>query len=518
MLSAEVQADILNRYFTRREKERAIARALGINRKSVARVVRRKSVVLGIESVERRSLLDPYKDKIEAILSGDITIPAQVILQRLRNEGFSGGYTIVRERVRATKERLQGRKFKEAFFTIDFPSGQAAQVDWGEFNDVFGDGVKIHCFVMVLCFSRLLYIEFTRSEKFSEFIRCHENALKYFDAHITEEIWYDNLPTAVTERMGSLVRFNSRFMAYAGHHHFRPHACNKARGNEKGRVEDGVKYIRMNFWPGRSFTDFDDLCRQASEWRDQTANLREHQATKKIPSLVFDHEEKAALKKSNPMPYETDEVFSKEVRPDYHLLYETNRYSVPWTLVGVVITVRISDREIKIYYREKFITRHERCYLKNQKPFTKPEHEKGLIDLKPQGKNAHLTWAVSLIESYGPHCVQYLACLRHNSRSLREETSRLVALATIYGDGSLEQAVGEILKHGAIGVERVELWLKNRAQQNTEALNPEPLTLKSGPLNRIPSRVDLRSYDDMLFKPTQTEDKPDAGNSENQPN
>ena len=427
----------------------------------------------------------------------DHSVPAKVILQRLRADGFDGGYTIVRERVQALREELEKPKRKEAFFKMDFPPGQTAQIDWGEFGDVFGDGIKIHCFVMVLCYSRLLYVEFTRSEKFEEFIRCHENAFKYFDGRKTESCWYDNLPTAVSERMGPLTRFNARFLAYCGHHHIAPHACNLARGNEKGRVENGVKYVRVNFWPGRKFKDFSDLCNQASVWRSETANLREHAETLKVPRLVFDGEEKSILKKVNPQGYETDEVFSKEVRPDFHVIYETNQYSVPWTLVGLVVLVRIDATSIRVYYRERFITRHERSYLKNQKPSTKPEHEQGLIEIKPQGKNAHLTWRLARLESYGESLGTYLKVLSHNNRSLKQEVSRLLALGTIYGETQLATAVSEILKTGSVGVERIEMWLKSRSDQPKK---PAPLNFDSDRLARIPARVDLRRYDEMIFK------------------
>jgi len=120
--------------------------------------------------------------------------------------------------------------------------------------------VKIHCFVMVLCYSRLIYIEFTRSEKFEQFIRCHENAIRYFENLVPEICWYDNLPTAIAEHVGKLTRFNPRFYAYVAHHQLSAHACNQGKGHEKGRVEDGVKYIRSNFWKGRTFKDFEDLC------------------------------------------------------------------------------------------------------------------------------------------------------------------------------------------------------------------------------------------------------------------
>ena len=111
---------------------------------------------------------------------------------------------------------------------------------------------------MVLAYSRMIYVEFTRSEIFEEFIRCHESAFRYFGGAV-KECWYDNLATAVTDRMGGLIRFNSRFMSYMGHHGVRPHACNVARGNEKGRVEDLIKYIRMNFYAKITQTDKLDL-------------------------------------------------------------------------------------------------------------------------------------------------------------------------------------------------------------------------------------------------------------------
>jgi transposase len=519
MLSAEIQAKILALHFGGKKSVRAIALELGVSRESVDRVIDRKSVVLGIERCARPSMLDIFRPKIEELLKNDPKIHANTILHRIRDEGYSGGYTILKELVSAKRVRISPKK--QAFFKIDFPVGQTAQVDWGEFKNAFGDGLDVHCFVMVLCYSRLIYIEFTRSEKFEDFIRCHENAIRYFGDLLTEAYWYDNLPTAVSERMGPLTRFNARFFAYAGHHHFVPHACNVGKGNEKGRVEDGVKYIRSNFWEGRQFKNFEDLCRQASEWRDYTANLREHEATGKIPRLVFDAEERAKLRKCNPHPYDTDEVFSKELRPDYHIIYETNQYSAPWTLVGCVVTVRIDAEWIRIYYHDRFVTRHQRCYRKHQKPFTKPEHEAGLLEIKPQGKYAHLTWQIRTLESYGPPLKQYLECLRYSKRSLKQEISRLLALGTIYGEKTLAEAVESLLKRGSIGVDQLELALKHLDRSQNITTRPAPMSLQDEKLQRIPSRIDLRSYDGLILKslersgePNPPEDNPTGAQKE----
>jgi hypothetical protein len=332
----------------------------------------------------------------------------------------------------------------------------------GEFGDVFGDGGKIHCFVMVLSYSRLLYIEFTRREKFEDLIRCHENAIRYFDGLVPTECWYDNMPTVVSKRVKRDVQFNPKFLNYAGHHHFRPYACNLARGNEKGRVENGVKFIRSNFWHNRKFKNFEDLCVQAASWRDQTANLREHGATRKIPKLLFEHDEKSKLRKANPVPYETNEVLLKSVPPSFHVTYETNLYSVPWTLVGCPVTLHVDTNEIRIYFQDGLVARHTRSYLKHQKPFTMPEHEEGLTTIKPQGKVARFESQIAQLETYGPSLKQYLQCLRHSQRSLRREVSRLLGLGEVHGRNVLVETVDSLLKSGTIGVDQIEQAIKHR--------------------------------------------------------
>lgn len=322
MLEAKIQSQILNLYFNEHKSIRRIAFLLSIDRKTVRRVIDRKNIQTEKYKSERSSLLDPYKDKVKELLIKDPTMAASTMLHRLRELGYMGGIKILRDHVRILKTKASPR-LKEAFLRLEFAPGECAQVDWGEFGDPFKDGVKIHCFVMVLCYSRLTYIEFTRSERFEDFIRCHENAFAYFGG-IPKECWYDNLTTAVQDRYGSLVKFNPRFFAYMSHHHISPHACNPARGNEKGRVEVGIKFIRSHFWSGREFKDFDDLCVQAILWRDQYLNLREHRSTRRIVRNQFESEEKKNLRPINELKYDTDEILSRVIGPDFHINFESN--------------------------------------------------------------------------------------------------------------------------------------------------------------------------------------------------
>lgn len=494
MLTPETQALILTLHFTDRRTIRSIAREVGLDRKTVRRVIERRQIALIPKTPERTSKLDPFREALMEILRKDPKVTTTSLLNHLRTLGYTGGITILRELVQ--KERGRFARPREGFLRLEFGPGEVAQVDWGEFGDVFGDGVKVHCFAMVLAFSRMIYVEFTRSEKFEEFIRCHENAFRFFGG-TPKECWYDNLATAVSDRMGSLVRFNTRFMAYLGHHGVRPHACNVARGNEKGRVEDLIKYIRMNFWSGRTFKDFADLTKQFAEWRDGVANSREHRSHRRVVRLLFEAGEKSKLLSLNPVPFDTDEVFSRHVPPEFHLQYESNRYSVPWTLVGLTVTVRVNNLEIRVYYNEKFICSHERSYLKN-KVFTHEVHRAGLIARKPGSTRE--SWQLGYVKGLGPKMAEYVELVRQGPRSLKNELSRLIALTTVYGEEMVCAACAECLGAGLVGVDNVELHLRRKHHPSETVLHLAPIQFESEKLNRVHPAVDLRKYDALLFE------------------
>lgn len=496
MLEAETQARIFSLYWNEKRSIRKIAELVGVDRKTVKRIIERKQVILERQRTSRSSLLDPYREQIKEMLVKDPTMASTTILHRLREIGYMGGLSILKELVREIKNKSP--KIREAFLRLEFAPGECAQIDWGEFGDPFGDGVKVHCFVMVMCYSRMMYLEFTRSERFEDFIRCHENAFNYFGG-IPKECWYDNLATAVTDRYGGVVRFNPRFFSYMGHHSIAPHACNPARGNEKGRVENGIKFIRSHFWSGRAFKDFDDLCMQSILWRDQYLNLREHRVTRRIVKNLFESVERPALGPINTLKFETDEVLTKVISPDFHFVFETNRYSVPWTLVGLAVTIRINQRAIKIYYHEKYVAGHERSYLKN-KVFTNPKHQEGLLAKKP-GAVSQDESRVAAVKKLGDGVRQYFISLRASSRSLRSEMNRLLALSTVYGVEALNTACFEMLKDGIIGIEKLERYLR---VENVAIKNPEPMKFNREKLNHVIPGTSLSSYDELLIKEDST--------------
>jgi transposase len=179
---------------------------------------------------------------------------------------------------------------KRAFIRFESAPGAQCQIDWGHFGSMaYGSTArKLYCLAVIECHSRLLYLEFSHSQRQETLHRCLLNAFHFFQG-TPHELVHDNMLTAVLEREGPLVRFNEHFLAFLRPFHITPIACNVAQPQEKGKVEKGaIHYIRHNFWPLRTFRDLTDLQAQANQWRDQVANVRIHTTTGEPPIQRFD--------------------------------------------------------------------------------------------------------------------------------------------------------------------------------------------------------------------------------------
>lgn len=488
MIDPATQAQVLHLFYSEKRTRRAIASLLGLGREAVGAILRRREVQIDRAGGNKRaSILAPHYPQIDSLLREDSSRSAVNILQKLRTAGYTGGITILKDYLTACRPASH----PAAYLSLEFLPGQAAQVDWGEFGDVFCIGRKVHCFVMVMCHSRMLYLEFTPSANFESFIRCHEHAFAFFGG-VPKEIWYDNLATAVAERRGKLVRFQPRFSVYTGHHRFNPIACNPASGNEKGRVEDGVRYVRYNFWPGRTFVDLDDLNAQARKWRDEFANRRTHAVTHKLPELVFEEEKKTLMPLSG--PFDTDEVHSVKVSPLFRIDFDGNRYSAPWRLSGRIVTVRANEKDVRLFYGAKRIAYHPRCWHKGETISCK-QHEEGLLEHKPGARpNAD----IQAIKSLGPNAKRYMELIPAQTVSVRSELNRLMVLITVYGAEAVEKTMGRALSAGFVGAAHLErLLMRDEAAADKR---PEPIELSDPRLKVSPVVPDLKSYDAILMQ------------------
>lgn len=323
---------------------------------------------------------------------------AVVLLDEIKSQGYTGGITILREFMQPLRPVVQS-KATERFET---PPGKQAQVDWGQFKVSWhGKNKRIYAFVMVLGYSRMMYVEFTENERLETLIGCHLRAMQYFGG-ITETCLYDNMKTVVTgqDDQGEVI-WNERFAHFANHHGFILKRCKPYRARTKGKVENGVKYVRQNFWPRvRTFTGLDDLNKQVRLWMDTTANVRVHGTTHEVPAERFKSEN---LKPFNFTPFELVDRHTRRVSNDALVSYEANRYSVPFAYVGQ--TVQVQDDKngmIRIYSGEQIITEHPKATGRYQ-VMTNKKHFKGI---RKTGQVKAPTFTPTLVSKSTPEVVE----------------------------------------------------------------------------------------------------------------
>jgi transposase len=470
---------------------RAIARRLQLSRKTVRKLLARGPERTPPSSEPRASLLDRYDAEIRRLLAETPELTAPGILERLRPLGYTGGITILRDRVRQVRPRPP----KEAFLTLDFKPGAAFQVDWADFGFALpGCPRRVSAFVMVACYSRYLYLEFALSQAMGTFLRCMERGLKFFGGVAAADI-FDNMKTVVLSHAPHATVFNHRFLEYAKARGFAVVACNVRRGNEKGRVERPIGFVRTRFWRGRRFTDLLDLNTQAMQWRDDIANNRRHEETGKVPSLVFRHEERRLLKPIPDTPFDVDDVDTAPVTKTFRVSFDRNRYSVPWRLASQTVLVRADDDVVGVFLGKKQIAAHRRSW-KVGEDLEHPSHREGLLKIKPRAAAGALPPGLVGLDDTG---VEYFKIFAAGGRSVHRETVRLVFLVELFGEQATRDAMAEVMATGHVGAEYVEYVLRHKKGLTPSAA---PLRLGDPALDALSLREpDLSLYDELVPAP-----------------
>jgi len=468
---------------------RAIARRLSMARKTVRRLLGRAQIRPAVRPEPRGSILDPHVSVVRKLLDETPELTAPAVLERLRPLGYTGGVSILRDKMRALRPAVR----REAFLTLDFPPGKSVQVDWADFGfGIPGCPRRVSAFVMALCYSLYLYLQFTLSQSMGSFLRCMERGLAFYGGTTVADI-FDNMKTVVLSPRHQT--FNPRFLEYARTRGFAVIACNVGKGNEKGRVERPIGFIRDRFWPGRRFKDLLDLNVQGATWRDEVANNRVHEVTGKVPALVFEHEERRLLKPIPSVPFDTDELLTTSVTKTYRVTFDRNRYSVPSRLVGQSVLVRGSGDEVSIFLGPKQIARHRRCWEIGQDR-KDDSHDDGVLAHKPRAAAAGLPNGLAGLGDVG---TRYLKVFAAGSRSIQREIARLVFLAEIFGEVNTGAAMHEVMTTGHVGAEYVEFVLRHK-----KGLRPAPAPLRLGDpeIDGISFREpDLSAYDRLVPVP-----------------
>ena len=433
----------------------------------------------------RRSKLDPHKPLIKGWLEHH-DLSAQQVLQRLQAQGVPIGYTMVREYVNLVRPRPI-----KAFLSLHFAPGECLQVDWGSCGMITIGSTRrrLSFFVAVLCYSRMLYVEFTLGQSQEQFLSCHENAFRFFKG-VPARVMVDNCKTAVLSHpFGMPAQFNPRYLDFANHYGFEIRACGVRQAHEKGRVENAVKFIKQNFLRGLELPPWAALNPAARHWLETIANVRLHGQTHKTPLELFP-DEQLKLKPMSGQVYDLATVRTLPVNSRFRVLFETNRYSVPAHLAGATIVAKIHPDKLAFYHQDQSVAEHARSY-EQHRDFELPDHAQPLLEQRLKARDQHL---LHRFLALSPQAPDYYEQLQQRRLNARHHIQKILALLEIYGAERLIRALQDAHDYKAYSCE----YVANILEQRARAL-PEPgalhLTRASDLLELDLPQPDLSIYD-----------------------
>jgi transposase len=436
------------------------------------------------------STLDAHTAKIDALLAKYPELSAVRIREEIARgpDGYTGSVSVVRRYLRKVRP-ARGRIYQE----VHYEPGQAMQVDWGECGRVRIGATtrKVSVFVAVLCYSRLIYIEFTLSQRKEEFYRGIVHALEFFGGS-PRAIIFDNLKAAVLNGSGRDACLHPEFLALCGYFRLQPIACERRDPESKGIVEGGVRYVKHNALAGRAeeLSRFEDYLALAPPWRDQVANVRMHETTRERPVDRFERE-RSLLRAFPAILFDTDLVVPAVVNPHARIEFDGNRYSAPPRFVRQPVTIRASRDEVRVLHEGQVVAQHVRCYERGQL-IVLPDHRLAALSLRKRSRG---TAVESEFDALGPEARQFHMHLKRQPVKTGIHLRRLLGLARLYGAVELLAAISRALELAAYDAAYVEnLLLAERRRREL----PTP-TLPTPKRRELIDEIELEPSDPAIY-------------------
>jgi transposase len=351
-----------------------IARLTGLDRKTVRTCLRKSEWTPYRRANAADTLLSPHAAWL-AERAPKVHFSARILFQELRaHHGYTGGYDTVKIAVRPLRAEATVASLTQRRFETD--PGQQAQADWGQVRVRFESGpAEVRIFVMTLGFSRRAWAEGYENERMGSLLAAHEHAFEHFGG-CTAEILYDRMRTVSSGVVEGRPRWNPTFEAFAQHWGFEPRLCRPYRAQTKGKVESGVKYVKRNFLPGRTFRDLEDFNEQLRAWLIEVADVRIHGTTHERPIDRFAREAEALLQTRGQPSFLQAMRRSRVVAEDWLVAIDSNRYSVPWRLIGKTVEVVRVGASWHILHQGKVVAEHPVLDGRHQLQVN-PEHGPG---------------------------------------------------------------------------------------------------------------------------------------------
>jgi transposase len=484
MIEPELRVQIRHYFFAEHWKIGTIAAELKIHPETVRRAIEVNRVQRVLQL--RASIVDPYLPFLRDTLEAHPRLCATRLYQMVAERGYTGSIVQLRRVVARLRPRQQ-----EAFLRTQVFAGEEAQADWAHFGTVkIGRTQRtLSCFVMTLSWSRALYLEFFFDQTMESFLRGHGHAFASFHGSV-RVILYDNLKSAVLERHGSQIHFNPRLLELAGHYHFVPRPCQVRSGNQKGRVERVIRYVRDSFWAARSFTTLEECNRQALRWRDEIAHQRPWPDDRNRTVAEVFIEEQPRLLPLPLNPFNTDHVVAVRSAKTIYVRFDGNDYSIPPEAVGRSLLLAASDTEVRILDGARELARHRRSYDRQQMVLD-PEHQEALLKMKRKARESTRS---SQLEVAVPESALLLDKAFAEGESAAQQTTQLLELLDRYGEAALRRAVHEAIERNTPRAASVAFLLRQRHRTA-----PLPLDLSRHPQaqNLNVRSHDLETYDEL---------------------
>jgi len=487
-ISAELEAKILRYHHVERWRVGTIARQLGIHHGTVDRVLSQAGSPKA-QRPHRASMVDPYLTFILQTLRQYPTLTAARLYGMVQARGYPGGEDHFRHLI----AQVRPPRPAEAYHRLKTLQGEQSQVDWGHFGYLTVGQARrpLMAFVMVLSWSRQIFLRFYPDQSMASFLRGHVAAFEAFNG-LSRVLLYDNLKAAVLERSGDAIRFNPTLLELAAHYRFEPRPVAVARGSEKGRVERAIRYIRSAFFAARQWRDLDDLNAQAGAWcQGQSADRPCPEDRTLTVRQAFELEQPHLLTLPD-NPYPTQERVAVRVAKTPYVRFDLNDYSVPHTQVRKTLTVLATPRQVRIVDGLEEVARHPRSYGKGDQ-IEDPSHIEALTEYKRKARHHR---GQDRLWHAAPASRELLLQAATRGGNLGSITVALLRLLDRYGATELEIAITDALNQQVPHPNAVRLSLERRREARDQP-PPVPIALPDKPQvrNLAVRPHDLKSYD-----------------------
>jgi transposase len=431
---------------------------LHVHHGTVARVLAQAGLPASAQS-RRLSKLLPYLPFIKQTLEKFPTLTASRVYAMVRERGYRGSPDHFRHFISLHRPRPKA----EAYLRLRTLPGEEGQVDWGHFGKLtIGHAMRpLMAFVIVLSYSRQIFLRFFLDARMENFLRGHIMAFQAWGGRLPRVLLYDNLKSAVLERQGDAIRFHPTLLGFAGHYRYEPRPVAVARGNEKGRVERAIRYVRDSFFAARQFRDLEDLNAQAEQWctgqaadrpcpEDTTIRVRE----------AFGREQPSLLAVPE-TAYPTEERVVAKVGKTPYVRFDLNDYSIPHTHVGRTLTVVADLLQVRVLDGSQLLASHPRSYDRGQQ-IEVSTHIQTLIQHKRQARRHRGT---DRLAKAAPASQTLLTRAAARGDNLGTITAALLRLLDRYGAAELQLAIEDALERGVPHPNAVRLALERRREQ-----------------------------------------------------